>query len=154
MSERICSGALSRGGGDGCYTSYHLLGGIGERPRNTGRPRGTVSVSPLPCAPDCTTRSTKAAGGGETPGLAIILVFFHHILPPPPSVAALQPGEQLHSAQLRVAAYRAILDRLSVTFGPDHPTVQGIAKSIATAEAERDFWRLQVAASKPSSDSN
>ncbi len=55
---------------------------------------------------------------------------------------------------MRVAAYRAILDRLSVTFGPDHPTVHGIAKSIATAETERDFWQLQVDALQPKADSN
>jgi hypothetical protein len=97
----------------------------------------------------------KGPGAGRLPApLSWNVFLFIHFILSHPSVAAPQPGEQLHSAQLRVAAYRAILDRLSITFGSDHPTVLGIAKSIATAEAERDFWQLQVDALQSGVSSN
>ncbi len=57
-------------------------------------------------------------------------------------------SEELHTCQMREAAYRAILDRLSQNFGYDRPTVQGVSRSVESAESERQFWQLQVDAAK------
>ena len=58
------------------------------------------------------------------------------------------PNDELRLSQLRLTAYQAILTRLSQNFGEDHPPVQGISRSVASAEADRDFWQLQVNAVK------
>ena len=60
----------------------------------------------------------------------------------------LDPTEQLKDAQVRVAGYRAIYDRLIQMFAEDHPTVMGIAKCIETAESDRDFWQGQIKANQ------